>query len=87
MAVLQHELQHVLDYAQGWLTARRYLCHPRHWIYRCEVRDDLEWEDLGAEQRAVLAERLWLGERGLRPAQETLFLRRLIPWAQDPLQP
>jgi hypothetical protein len=78
MSVLQHELQHVLDYATGALTPAGYALLPRNWTYRlpAEVND---WRRLGAEQRAVLAERLWLAERDdpLAAAQ----LRRVIPWA------
>src|SRR5215472_18819099 len=31
MAVLQHELQHVLDFAEGRLTPLGYLMLPRNW--------------------------------------------------------
>ena len=86
MAVLQHELQHVLDFASGWLTPFRYLTRPRHWTYRWRLPDDAlakgeAWDAFGAEQRASIAEQLWLVERGLAPADELPALRRLIPWA------
>jgi len=86
MSILQHELQHVLDFATGWLTAVRYLTHPRHWTYRWRLPDDASagggaWDAFGAEQRASIAERLWLIERGLAPRDDLAALRRLIPWA------
>ena len=85
MAILQHELQHVLDFATGWLTAFRYLSQPRHWTYRWRLPDaalgDALWDAFGAEQRASIAERLWLIERGLAPRDELAALRQLIPWA------
>jgi hypothetical protein len=81
MAVLQHELQHVLDYTTGWLTAAGYLSDPRHWTYRWRLEDACCWGDLGAEQRASIAERLWLIEHGLASAHELAALRRLVPWA------
>lgn len=81
MAILQHELQHVLDFATGWLTALGYLTHPRHWTYRWRLSDGAAWEALGAEQRASIAERLWLIERRLAPRDDLAALRRLIPWA------
>ena len=80
MAVLQHELQHVLDYRDGWLTAFTYLTDPRHWTYRWSLEDAV-WDELGAEQRASMAEQLWLIERGLAPAGELVALKKIIPWA------
>ena len=79
MAVLQHELQHVLDFATGRLTAFRYLTHPRHWTYRWVL--GAPWDAYGAEQRAAIAEHLWLMERGLAPGEQLGAVRRLIPWA------
>jgi hypothetical protein len=81
MAILQHELQHVLDYSSGRLTAARYLTDPREWLYAVEPAADTRFERLGAEQRATLAERLWLAENGFRPASEVAVLRAVIPWA------
>ncbi|HEV2364886.1 MAG TPA: hypothetical protein VGS12_11890 [Caulobacteraceae bacterium] len=81
MAVLQHELQHVLDYAEGFLSAARYLASPRHWTYACALQPDLSWQALGAEQRAALAERFWLAEHGLSQEDPEAF-RALIPWAR-----
>jgi hypothetical protein len=77
MAVLQHELQHVLDFSTGRLSALGYLLNPRNWTYRLpEVWD---WQRLGAEQRAVLAEKLWRAEQGLEKELEAC--RCAIPWA------
>jgi hypothetical protein len=81
MAILQHELQHVLDYRTGRLTAARYLTDPRAWTYDIEPTMDTLFEALGAEQRATLAERLWLASNGYRPAAEIAVLRAVIPWA------
>jgi hypothetical protein len=86
-AVLQHELQHVLDYRTGWLTAWRYLSHPRHWRYDLALGRASAWRTLGAEQRARAAELLWLAENGLGPRTELPVLRGLIPWAGTPLDP
>jgi len=81
MATLQHELQHVLDYRIGRLTAARYLGHPRHWTYRWRLDAETSWDELGAEQRASMAEYLWLAERGLAAGCDLDAVRRLIPWA------
>ena len=81
MATLQHELQHVLDYRTGWLTAAKYLSNPRHWTYRWRLDEASCWDELGAEQRASIAERLWLIEHGFAPAGDLPAMRGLIPWA------
>jgi hypothetical protein len=81
MAVLQHELQHVLDFTTGWLTPLRYLTHPRHWTYRWRLREGASWDAYGAEQRASIAEHLWLMERGLAYRGDLAAVRWLIPWA------
>ncbi|HLZ85303.1 MAG TPA: hypothetical protein VKQ54_17205 [Caulobacteraceae bacterium] len=80
MAVLQHELQHVLDFASGWLTAFRYLTCTRHWTYRWRLSEGSHWDAYGAEQRASIAEQLWLMERGLAPDHDLAAVRRLVPW-------
>ena len=82
MATLQHELQHVLEFATGELTYREYLLKPRNWryVYRLELGKGF-W-DYGAEQRASMAEHLWLAENGHRPASEGAALRLTIPWAR-----
>ncbi|HEX6860440.1 MAG TPA: hypothetical protein VF138_09630 [Caulobacteraceae bacterium] len=78
MAVLQHELQHVLDFSTGRLSGLGYLLNPRNWTYRLpEVWD---WARMGAEQRAVLAEKLWRAEQGL--ADDLHLCRDCIPWAK-----
>ena len=81
MAVLQHELHHVLEYATGALSAARYILGPRNWSYAWDHDARRPWAALGAEQRAVVAEQLWLAERGLAPAREIPELKRLLPWA------
>jgi len=78
MSVLQHELQHVLDYAIGALTPAGYAFLPRNWTYRVPS-SGADWRRLGAEQRAVLAERLWLAEHDDPVAAQQL--RAVIPWA------
>jgi hypothetical protein len=83
MATLQHELQHVLDYKIGWLTAATYLSHPRHWSYDWRLEDATSWDRLGAEQRASIAEELWLMEHGRRPTCDLAALREVIPWARS----
>jgi hypothetical protein len=81
MPVLQHELQHVLDYAQGRLSAVGYLLQPRHWTYRYDLLELLSWGELGAEQRASLAEDYWIAQhRG--DAQAAQAMGRIIPWAR-----
>jgi hypothetical protein len=90
LAVLQHELQHVLDYALGELTGRGYLLRPRNWRYRYALTAASRWRDFGAEQRASIAEHHWLIERGrsdlvagdlgVAPPDAELY-RRILPWA------
>ncbi len=81
LAILQHELQHVLDYRSGRLTAARYLGDPREWTYNVDDALSRGFDRLGAEQRATFAEHLWLAENGFRPASEVAVLRAVIPWA------
>ena len=80
MAVLQHELQHVLDYGTGRLTAIGYLSRPADWRYGWKDAD-VSWDRLGAEQRASMAEHLWLIDHGLAPSDERPRLEAVIPWA------
>jgi len=82
MAVLQHELQHVLEYGAGVLSPLRYLIQPKNWRYAYRLFPGCAWADFGAEQRARLVEDYWWIERGLKaallhPVEE---YRRLIPW-------
>jgi hypothetical protein len=89
-AVLQHELQHLLDYATGAMSALGYLTRPRNWRYGYELAPGSRWSDFGCEQRASIAEHLWLLEHGRQdlvrdclgsdPAPLAEY-RRLIPWA------
>jgi hypothetical protein len=81
MGVLQHELQHVLDFAEGRLTALGYLTGPHNWTYRWQLVEHLDWSRLGAEQRASVAEALWRAERS-RDDHAVAMLRGVIPWAR-----
>jgi len=83
MAVLQHELQHLLDFADGSLSIAGYLLLPRNWTYRWALSDGLNWGRLGAEQRASVAEALWRAERAPGQADMAAALRAIIPWAAD----
>ncbi|MDB5453590.1 MAG: hypothetical protein JWO33_2168 [Caulobacteraceae bacterium] len=80
MAVLQHELQHVLEYRTGALHPLRYALSPRNWRYGYHLHEDAEWRAFGAEQRAQIVEDLWLVERGLK-AGAIEWYRRIVPWA------
>jgi len=81
MAVLQHELQHLLDYAEGRLSALGYVLNARDWRYGYVLAPGLTWDDLGAEQRASVAEDLWRCEASGETARAAA-LRALIPWAR-----
>lgn len=83
LSVLQHELQHLLDFAQGRLTIPGYLLWPPNWIYRYDLARHDHWNRLGAEQRAMMAENLWRLEQAGDLAGAAR-LRRIIPWAADP---
>jgi len=80
LAVLQHELQHLLDFAEGRLTIFSYLLWPPNWIYRYDLARQDRWDRLGAEQRATMAETLWRLERA-GDAAGAQRLRAIIPWA------
>lgn len=89
-ATLQHELQHLLDYATGALTGLGYVLRPRDWSYRYDLRPASRWSDFGAEQRASIAEHFWLVEEGRadlvvaalgRRAPPRELYRRVLPWA------
>jgi len=81
IAVLQHELQHVLDFSTGRLSSLGYLLNPRNWRYGLPHPDRWDWARLGAEQRAALAEKLWRAEQALD--EELEACRKAIPWACD----
>ena len=81
MAVLQHELQHILDFAEGRLTVAGYLLRPHNWRYRWQLGDGLTWDRLGAEQRASMAEALWQVEHASAESEFAAKLRAIIPWA------
>jgi hypothetical protein len=80
MAVLQHELQHVLEYATGQLGPLRYAFNPSNWRYRYHPHEAADWARFGAEQRAQIVEDLWLVEHGLK-AGAAEWYRRIVPWA------
>lgn len=90
MAILQHELQHVLDYTSGRLNAAAYLTRPRNWRYDYRLTPSSRWSDFGVEQRASIAEHYWLLEHGRldlvalalpeTPASLADY-ERVIPWA------
>ena len=83
LAVLQHELQHVLEFAAGELSTLGYLTQPRNWPYGYRIGPDSQWADFGAEQRASIAEHLWLIERRLMSdAAGGTHHRRVLPWAE-----
>jgi hypothetical protein len=85
IAVLQHELQHVLDFATGRLSVLRYAVDPRNWSYGYTLVEGRPFYAYGAEQRASMAEDLWRLDHGLHaPAINPAHLRRLIPWAYEP---
>lgn len=81
MALLQHELQHVLEFATGDLSALGYALNPRNWRYRYTLDGASRWKRFGAEQRASIAEHYWLAERGLALDANLETYRRVIPWA------
>ena len=84
MAVLQHELQHVLEFATGELGVVRYALWPPNWLYSYELGPNARWKDFGAEQRASIVEHLWLIEHGhMVDADGGARHRRVIPWAQS----
>jgi hypothetical protein len=80
MALLQHELQHVLEFAAGQLTPLGYAANPKNWIYRYTLDEASQWRRFGAEQRASIVEHMWLIERGLSLEADARNHRRVIPW-------
>jgi hypothetical protein len=82
MAMLQHELQHVLEFKTGELTMHGYVLRPRDWVYRYRLELGRDFWSYGAEQRASMAEDLWRAENGLISASHGAALRLMIPWAR-----
>ncbi len=82
MALLQHELQHVLEYRQGRLTALGYLLNPRDWIYAWSLIEGRPFAAYGAEQRASMVEALWRLQASGARDEARARLEDLIPWAQ-----
>ncbi len=89
-ATLQHELQHLLDYATRALTGLGYLSRPADWRYQYRLTEASRWDDFGAEQRASIAEHLWLIEQGRADLVRRALAfeppalgdyRRVLPWA------
>lgn len=78
MALLQHELQHVLEYATGALGPLRYVLDPRNWFYRYRLGEGSAWRHFAAEQRAQIAEDFWRLDRAGEACEHH---RRVIPWA------
>ncbi|MGZ8370469.1 MAG: hypothetical protein ACXWVH_05385 [Caulobacteraceae bacterium] len=85
LSTLQHELQHVLEFATGDLSLLGYAFGPRNWRYAYRVFPGCRWRDFGAEQRACIAEDHWRAENGLLARLELHSeLRRLLPWLRNP---
>jgi len=82
VSVLQHELQHILEFATGKLSLIGYALLPFNWTYRYRIGPTTQWRALGAEQRAQMVQDYWLAEHGLAPgAADLQTYRALIPWA------
>ena len=90
-STLQHELQHLLDYATRDLTGIGYILSPGDWRYGYDLTSTSRWRDFGAEQRASVAEHLWLIEEGRtdlvqaalgRPPASLQAYGAVIPWAR-----
>lgn len=86
MALLQHELHHLWEYATGDLTWWGYGLDPGNWRYRYDLAPAARWSDFGAEQRASIAEHLWLIEHGRKAGRDSAadLRRRLLPWHPSP---
>lgn len=83
MSVLQHELQHVLEFGLRELSRLSYVLRPRNWVYGYEVSPTSRWSDFGAEQRAMIVQHYWLAQNGrLKDAPPLESFRDLIPWAR-----
>ena len=83
MSVLQHELQHVLEFRTGALTLFTYVLWPGNWRYGYRLTYTTAWTSLGAEQRAQAVQDYWLAQHGLLQSEASLdAYRNLIPWAR-----
>lgn len=83
MALLQHELQHVLEFRTGALTLFTYVLWPGNWRYGYRLTGETTWMRLGAEQRAQAVQDYWLAQHGLlKDPVEVEAYRNLIPWAR-----
>ncbi len=80
LEVLQHELQHVLDFATEALSPASYLLNARNWTYHYRLKDGCRWCDFGAEQRAMIAQHVWRCEQGLPTPYEEAAYREVLPW-------
>jgi hypothetical protein len=87
MAVLQHELQHLLEFATGRLSIAGYLLLPHNWTYRWDLGGRPRWDRLGAEQRASVVEALWRAEQSPASAEMAASLREVVPWAREDAGP
>lgn len=63
-AVLMHELCHVWQYATGRLSAARYLCDPRNWIYTYDISKGRPFESQPIEKQADLLQDWYRLNRG-----------------------
>ena len=81
LEVLQHELQHVLDFATDALSPMTYLLNRRNWTYRYRLKPGCRWCDFGAEQRAMIAQHVWRREHGLPAPYDLEDLKAVTPWA------
>ena len=53
-AVLMHELCHVWQYSTGRLTALKYLCNPKNWVYKYVLSEAKSFVDYPIEKQADL---------------------------------
>lgn len=82
LSLLQHELQHVLEFRTGVLSALGYILLPFNWRYGYRLDAASVWGGYGAEQRAQIVQDYFLAARGLLPSAPSLeTYRQVIPWA------
>ncbi len=53
-ALLMHELCHVWQYSTGQLTALKYLCNPKNWVYKYALSEAENFVDYPIEKQADL---------------------------------